>query len=461
VVEVHVRDGVRAVQLLTQGTAAKYTAAPSNRGVVVLEPKPTLTSRVAALGVLGNYLLVAEKSEHLVECGPYVAGTLSKRKPPPGDVVLVAHRAALQGPLAKRVRESWEAFRTDREKEDEKLRQERKRAPDFGDPAVVLSDIGGRVESGIAVLADLDQAIVRIDADASGVHTLVEMIPSTGDGAASKMFASFAGGDVEPARALPQDATVGLLLRDREEGREESVARQADRVVALLGDRAKEMDKQRIRDALSSWSNGSGSWLAASLSTTRDGMDLVVRGPATEPVVFDQGVRSVLGLLDVPAVREPLEHHMGKLKVSKVQKVGDGAFLHVDRQRRGQPGEEPQTVAFDVAWKVDGSGYEVRTVRDAKTWLSSREPVRSSRLDDNTMSAKVLGSMGSDTSFLLYLDPQLFLLSMAPPGATMKEQSAPLVLAFGGESKRGWCKVVLSHASVREIVKTFGRREPK
>ena len=474
VVGIHVRDGVRTVQLLTQGSDAKYAAKHSSNGMVLLEPKPTLTSQVGAMAVAGSYILVAEKTEYLVECGPYVTGTLSKRKGPDGDIAIVTNHAALKGPIAKRIRGSWASFKDEREQEDEKLRKEHGRQPDFGEPAVVLADVEGKIESIVEILSDLDQAVVRIDVDEVGIHTWVGMTPLSPElspeGRALKAFSSLAAGDVQPLLAIPLDSVAGVLMRDDETGRVEIGARQAERIVALLGERAKEKDKQQIRDAMSSWSKGRGQWLTVSVQAGRDEMDAVIRGLVADPAdpsKLDQGIRNMVGLLDVSAVREPLEHHIGKLVVGKVQKVGSGALVHVDRNKKVRDGEPPQTSAYDVAWKVYGAEFEWRTVRDGKSWLALRDSVEGGGdgvkppvLGDNPIAAKVLGKMGSDTSFLLYLDPQLFVQSLVPRGAAVKEQNAPLVLAYGGDSKQGWFKVVLSHAAAREIVKMLGRREP-
>jgi hypothetical protein len=461
VVGIHVRDGSRTVQLLTEGADAKYTAKPADRGVVVLDPKPTLTSRVSALGVAGNYLLTAEKAEDLLQCGPYVTGTLPKRKGPEGEITFVTHKAALQGPLAKRIRDTWASFKTDREKDDEKLRKERGRKPDFGEPAAALADVGGKVDAIVALLSDLDQAHVRIDTDTTGIHALLTMIPASPDGHAAKEFSSLVTGDLAPLLAMPQDTVLGVLVRDDAAGREQGAKEQADGLSSLLGERVKDNDKQRIHEAMSSWSKGRGDWLAAAVRWTREDQEAIVRGAVSDPAMLERGIRDVLGLLEVPAVREPLEHHLGKLDLSKVQKVGPGSVMHVDRQKKVPEGQPPQTSAFDVAWRVDGSGFEARARQDGKGWLKADGGEKPPALGEHPTTSKVFAGVGGDASFVLFFDPQLFLSSMAPRGAKVKEPNAPFVLAYGGASKQGWFKFALSHASARELIKMLGRRELK
>ncbi|MCL2824606.1 MAG: hypothetical protein FWD57_11495 [Polyangiaceae bacterium] len=457
VLGIHVRDGGRVVRLLTEGVDAKYAASAPKQGIVVLEERRTPNARFGAYGVAGNYLLVAPKDTDLLECGPYVVGTLSKRTGLEGSAMLVAKNPALKGQIAKRIRGYWAAFKSEREKEDEMLREQRAREPDFGDPAAVLADVEGKVEAIAEILADLDQATLRIDVDSLGINTTLTMDPNAG-GRASKEFGSMATGGVKPALALPQGTIVGLLTWDNDVGPKATGDKQGDLIAALLGNRAKDKDKQLIRDSMSAWARGRGRWLALSLQTTPREMEIMARGSVSDPALFEQGVRGVLGLLDVPAIRGPMEHNLGKLTIGKVKKTGAGALVRVDRKKAGKGSQPAHTSTSEVAWKVEGSEFELRLLRDGGEWLGSKDAPGGSTLADTELTAKVLGSLGDDTSMLLVFDPQVFVLNMVPASA-LKERSAPLVVAYGGESKQGWVKVVLSHATAREIIKILGRRD--
>jgi hypothetical protein len=459
VMGVHVRDGWRTVQLLTEGADAKYTAKPVDRGVVVLEPRPALTSRVTALGVAGNYLLTAEKAEDLLACGPYVSGTLPKRPGLEGEIVLQASKAALAGPISKRIRDTWGTFRKEREKDDEELRKQKGRAPDFGEPAAALADVQGRVEGILSLLSDLERAQVRMDTDATGIHATVTMVPAAGGGYASKEFASLVTGDLSPLLSMPQDTVLGVLMRDDPQGRRASATKQADGLVKLLGERIKEGDKEKVHAALSSWAEGRGDWMAASLRWTREDQEAIVRGSVADAKALDTGIRSMLALATVPGFREPLEHHLGKLTVGKVEKAGAGSFLNVKRERKAtQEGQKPSVSTFDLAWRTAPEGFELRGREDGKGWLTSAEDGKQPTLGEHPTTSKVFEGTGTDASFVLFLDPQLFLSSLAPKGAKVKEPNAPFVFAYGGETKQGWFKVALSHASAREIIKLLGRK---
>lgn len=464
VLGVHVRDGKRTVQLLTEGADAKYTAKPGENGVVVLDPRPNLTSRVAALGVAGNYLLSAEKPEDLIACGPYVAGTLPTRPSQEGEIVLVAPGSALKGPIAKWVKETWSSIRKEKEQDAEVMRKEKGRAADFGDPAAALANVDGRVEAVLSVLSDLENARARIDTDESGIHATVTMSPASATGVASTRFASMAGGDVKPLLAMPQDTVLGFLVRDDEKARMQDAKDQAAGVAALLGERLAEDDKKKVEAALSAWAAGRGDWLAASVRWSQDTQGLIVRGAARDPKSLDEGIRSIVGLLDVAAFREPLQHHVGEVKLTSPAKAGEGTFVHVDREKKPKkdgPGEKASTSSFDVAWRIDEEGkvFELRGIEDGKAWLTaSEEEGKLPTLGEHPVSSKVFSGIGDNASFTLFADPQLFVASLAPKGTKVKEANAPFVFAYGGEQKQGWFKLVMSHASAREIMKQLGRR---
>lgn len=459
VMAVHVRDGARTVQLLTEGADAKYTAAPAKEGVVALTPKPELTSRAAALGVAGNYLLTAERADDLITCGPYAARTLPKRPAQEGEIVLVAPAAALEGPITERIRQGWSSFREAREKDDEEMRKSKGRAPDFGEPAAALADVEGKVKSVTALLSDLESAKLRIDTDAAGIHAMVTMNPASKDGVATKTFSTMTTGDLAPLLAMPRDTALGVLLRDDAATRTKDAEDQAKGLAELLGDRLGDKDKQAVAAALAAWAKGRGDWMAAAIRWTRDEQEAIVRGPVNDADSLDEGIRLLLGMASVPAFREPVEHRLGKMEFGKPQKAGKGAYVHVDRDKKVPEGAPPKKSAFDVAWRVDEEAkrFEIRAREDGKDWLTAEAPAQTATLAQHPTASKVFQGIGDDASFVLFVDPQLFVASLAPKGAKVKETSAPFVIAYGGKPDRGWVKLVLAHATAREIVKMLGR----
>ena len=389
-----------------------------------------------------------------------MARTLPKRGKHEGEVVLEAPGSALKGPIVKRIRETWGSFRKNREKEDEELRKTKGRKPDFGEPAAALADVEGKVEAVAKVLSDLSTAKLRIDTDETGIHARVTMTPASDNGAAATEFASMVTGDLAPLLSMPQDTVLGILMRDTASARAEGAKEQAKGLADLLGDRITDKDKEAVEGALMAWSKGRGDWLAASIRLTRANPEAIVRGAVSDPKSLDEAIRSLLALSNMKAFREPVEERLGKMEIAKPEKAGDGMFIHVDRDKKMPEGAKPQKSAFDIAWRIDDKAgqFELRGREDGKGWLSGEDAEKTPELGQHPTTSKVFSGIGDHASFALFLDPQLFVASIAPKGAKVKETNAPFVLAYGRENKEGWFKVVMSHASAREIVKMLGRR---
>ncbi|MFW5739212.1 MAG: hypothetical protein ACOC1F_02480 [Myxococcota bacterium] len=441
---IHVRNGARTLELLTEGADAKYDAKPVKDGLVLLEPRPVLKSRAATLGVAGNYLLVAQKKEDIEAAGPYVVGTLPKRSAHEGEIVLVAPGSALEGPIVKRIRDTWSSFREEREKDDQKMRKSKGRAPDFGEPAAALADVEGKVETITTLLSDLESAKLRLDTDATGIHAMLTLDPSK-DGKAAKEFASMKTGDLAPLLGMPRDTVIGVLMREEGAVRVKDAKDQAAGLARLLGDRLGDKEKALVEEALSTWAKGRGDWMAAALRWSRDQQEAYVRGSVQDPKQLDEGIRMLLGLTEVDAFREPLEHRLGEMDFGKPKKAGAGAFVHVERKKKVPEGKEPKTSAFDIAWHIDEENktFRMRAGEGGEDWLTAKEPAKQPTLGEHPTTSKVFSGIGDNASFVLFVDPQLFLASMAPKRAKVREKSAPFVFAYGGAQEQGWLKLVL------------------
>ena len=459
----HVLDGARTASLLTEGADAKYTLAKDASGVVILDPKPTLTSRAAALGIVGHYLLTAEKREDLIAAGRYVGSTLPKRPAENGEIVITAPKAALAGPIEKRVRETWDSFRKEREKEAAEMKEKKGRDADFASPAAALGDIDGKVNRLVAVLSDVDVARLQIDTDDNGVHARLTATPSTGGGVASQELEAMVTGDTTPALALPKQTVFGLMVRDNAKLREENAKQQTDGLAGLLGERINEAEKAKLLKALTAWASGRGDWLTAAVAVEGSEQEAVVRGTVTDPKPLDESIRALMSLLSIPAFREPIEAHLGKVTADKPKKVGDAIVAHMKRESADSEGKKGRTSEFDVAWKIaeGDAGFELRVVSDAARWLQPKEPAEGGTLADHADVAAVLRGMGSDVSFVLYVEPRLLLSSMAPKGAKTKPGRSPMLLSYGGAKNQGWLRLDLSHEAARELIKMSASRRPR
>ncbi len=461
VMGVHVRDGARAVTLLTDGADAKFKARPDPSGVTLLDPTPTNTAHAAALGVTGNYLLWAETSDDLVKSGPYVARTLPTRPAEKGQIVMVATRASLAGPLAKRVRDGWAAFRKEKEDEDKKLRQEHGgKAPDFGDPAAALADVDGKVSRVATLLSDLEEARATIDFDNAGVHARLTMKPAADNGPATQEFAAMVTGDTAPLLALPRGSLFGLLTRDSSDVRKQSSADQADSITKILGDRIGADDAKKLHDALSMWAQSRGDWLSAGLEATADGKTLVINGALADGKQLDDGLRAILALASVPAFKEPIETHIGKLTLAKPVAADGTVTVHVKREQAGKDAK-PEKTEFDVAWQAAEKAptFTLLVNQDAKTWFKQRGTAQDQTIASDPDLSSALRGLGNDVAFAAFLEPIRLMASLTarlPKGA--EPPAAPMLFSYGGNKTAAWFRLDLSDDATREVVKVLSRR---
>lgn len=460
VMGVHVREGARVIELLTGGPDAKYSARVDAGGVTVLEPKPNTTARAAALGVVGNYFVTGENVDDLVRCGPYVARTLPMRPAEKGSLVVVASRSALSGPAAKRVQESWAAFRKAREVEDQKLRAEHGgKAPDFADPTAALTDIDGKVSRVATLLRDLETARIGIDIDDAGVHARLTMQPAAGSGAATQEFSAMVTGDTAPLLALPKSTVLALLMRDTIEVRKQSVADQVKSIGGLFGDRIKPEESKKAEDALFAWAQGRGDWMAAALDVNPAGKVFLVDGALADSAQFDASIRSFMALPGIPAFKNPIETHVGKLTFGKPATLDGTVFVHVKRDPASKDSKIEKS-EFDVAWRAQDKAPSFNFVvsQDAKGWFKQRSLEPAQTLAARQDVAVALKALGNDVAFAFFLEPARLLA-----GITMREQrgdvpAAPVLFTYGGGKAAGWLRLDLSNEAARELLKMATRR---
>lgn len=460
VMGVHVRDGARTVTLLTEGADAKYTARADPSGVTVLDPKPTNTARAAALGVAGNYLLSGETADDLIRCGPYVSRTLPTRPPEKGHVVVVAPRAALAGPLAKRIRDGWASMRKDKEEQDRKDREAHGgKAPDFGDPTAALADVDTKVSRLAALLGDLEAARATLGLDASGVHVRLDLTPAAGGGPASQEFAAMVTGDTAPLLSLPRSTVFGMVLRDSAPIRQQSAADQARSIASILGERIAPADREKVGAALDLWAKGRGDWLSASFDATTDGKVFVVQGAVADQKQLDSAIRAILDLVSVPAFQAPIEHHFGKVAIGKPAAAEGAQVVRVKREQKGKDGK-PDRSEFDIGWNVGekDASFSLVVSQDAKSWYKQQRAAPDQSVAARPDLSAMLTGLGNDVAFALFVEPMRLLTSVTMRAPKAEAPAAPMVFAYGGNPSAAWFRIDMADDAAREVVKMLSRR---
>ena len=256
---VHVKAGDRFVDQLTRGEGARFNAAvdPATH-VTLLTNKVAPESAKLALGVLGNYLLVARQPADLYALGPYVVRTVSRAPAPKEDVALEIPEKALAGPVLDEVRA---------------LRGRSEGA------AAALLPISEMLDTASTVFADSAGARLVLRFEPSVVHGRVTVTPKPGAGPASKVVADLAVGDVKPLLDLPGGTSLGLLWRESASARVENAGKQADALARLLGSDVTAEERAAVSSALRATAEARGDWQALGVAFNGTGPSTVVRTP--------------------------------------------------------------------------------------------------------------------------------------------------------------------------------------
>ena len=453
-VGIHVKAGGRFLDQLTKGPDARFTARLDEASrIMVLTTKSDTPGAVpqAAMGVLGNYLLVARQEAELLAAGPYIARTLPSRPVPKEDAAIEMPEAALSGPVLAEMQRAWTGTRSDLER--------------LGAPALV--PVAGTVDMLLGVLADSKQARLTLDLDATTVHTRFTMTPKPGGGAASKALGEMAVGDAAPLLDLPASALLGMLWREPAAARAAAILKQAEALTKLLGPDAKAEDKEAILAALRAEDEARGDWVALGVSLDPTGPNAMVRAPLVDAEKMSKALKQLVALGKLPSVKAQLK--ASALDVSSGKTVIENLPGDVQRVRfekiqpkdakgkaaslpeAGIPGSIDLLYLVSTDTLVGAAGYDPKEALRSLT----KGPAEGS-LGSNPAIKSALASLGADASFALVVDP-LRILALRS-GKSAPPDSAPVVVAIGKtpEPSAMWARVDVAAVVVQELIKHRG-----
>ncbi|AUX39778.1 hypothetical protein SOCE26_011730 [Sorangium cellulosum] len=468
----HVKDGARFVDQLTRGEGARFRAKPdAATSIALLEPlqAPAPGTTPVALGVLGNYLLVAESADDLTLLGPYVARTMPQAAAPKEDLAIEIPRAAIEGPVLKAARSAWEKARGGE-----------------GAPRASAVPLAPMIEGGLAVLGDLERARLTLVLD-DGAHLRASGTPKAGGGPASKASAELAVGDVKPLLDLPADTVAGILVRDRAASRAEDVPKLVDAVAGLVEGELSPADRERLSAALRAASDARGDWFVGGLRFEATGPTAYVRAAVGDRVKLEGALADLLGSAELAPIKSSLQREGLRVSSSKAelpQLAGDVRRLRIEQLAgAGQPGGAASSPArtgpggAGLPGKGGGPGAPppaielLYLVRDDGLFASvGNDPGAGLRSVVGALQGETLGGvpttkaalapLGSDIAFALVLEPLRFVASrLGQPGGG---DPAPVVIAAGATPADGgapaalWARADVASAALREIIRLGG-----
>lgn len=455
---IHVKAGGRFVDQLTKGPEARFTGKLDEASrITVLTTKSDTPGAVptVAMGVLGNYLLIALNPVDLAAVGPYVARTLPSRPAPKEDVAIEVPEAALSGPVLAEARRSWDSTR--------------KGLDQLGAP--VLLPVAGTVEMLLGVLADSKQARLTLDLADTAVHARLTMTPKPGGGAATKAIDEMAVGDLAPILDLPASALLGMLWREPAAVRAASIPKQAEAMAARLGPDAKPEDKEAILAALRAEDEARGDWVALGMSLDATGPNAMVRAPLVDEGKMSKALKQIVALaklasvkarlkesaLDVTTGKSAIENLPGDVQRVRFERVQAKDATSTKAEKGKGPAADGIPTSIDLLYLVSSSTLFGAAGYDPKEALRSlaKAPGDAS-FGSNAAIKAAIAPLGADASFALVVDPLRILAVRA--GKSAPPDAAPVVLALGKTPQPSamWGRIDVAAVVVQELIKHRG-----
>lgn len=478
---IHVRAGDRFVDQLTRGQEARFQArVDAATSITLLEPKgaarPAPGSSAgldpappeapaeplaaaggarAAMGVLGNYLIVGLEVGDVLAVGPYVARTMPKAAVPKEDVAVEVPQAAIAGPILATARGGWERLRE-------------VAGAGVAPEALALAPM---VEGWLEILGDLERARLTLSLD-EAAHLRIAGTPRPGGGAASRAVAEAAVGDAAPLLELPADALLGLMIRETKASRGGGVARQADAVARLLGKEVPPKEREQMVASLRAISEARGDWFAAGLRFDSTGPTAYARLAVADEEKLAGALEGLVGLAKAPAIKkllaeEALNITAGKTVIERLPgDVRRVRFQRLDDEAKGDAGKPPPPDAgaisplprtIDLLYLLQGGALFASAGYDPQEGLRRAIAAPGGEsLGGVPAFRAALGALGGDTSLALIVDPLRLVASRAGrPGAA---EPAPVVIAAGATPAPAalWLRADVAATAIREFVRYRG-----
>jgi len=440
VIGMHVLSGSELVASLTLGNDAKFRRTELGPRVVRLLPAPGAPDFNGALGVSGNYLLLATGVDALRDAARFVAEGVSKRARTEPGVTLRATESVLTGSLSRRLREGWQARRAALSARDRAEREAKGRVPDFADPEVLLSGIDSTIEAWLGVLESSRGLELSLTPQPDRVRAELSLTPGA-DGGAALLSRELVVGPIAPLLQLPAGVSAGVLLRgDAAPG--EARAGLGDSAAKLFGERLNPEQAKRLVAAFDA------------LAKARHGATVIgfVQAPAptlllscelADGAAFPEAVAGVLSLLELGPVSNWLGGTVGKptLELSKSTQGVRHARVRFLRAPRGSGMPLPKSLSVSFEAR-DGIGYIAVSPDDAVGLSPFSSP---SRLASLGWLGQNLAS--NQTALGVFADARL----LTPGGP----DGAPILLSFGKKDDHIAVALDISTAALSALARVF------
>lgn len=476
VLGVHLRWPDRLLDGLTKGADAKFNVRTDTTAQMqVLEARDPKDA-TAAIGVIGNYLLIAQRPEDLAAIGPYVARTMPSRakdfptagvriagakEEAPIDFVARVPAAALGGPIAASGKRAWADLAT-------------RLADRLPLPLSFASD----ADAALAVLPDLEGAELRVTIGEAS--TRIEATAPVRKGSPGEATTrAVAAGDASPLLALPRETLAGALFRRlpstsaatpgtpaasntaspssaptasntasassppaASNTASAGPASPTSAAIAKALGVSEEKDAAKIEALAKAFDEARGPWTTAGFAFDGTGPSAYVRASVRDPGALDGALKDFLALADGARPTDPVRG--AKLRMTTGKTIlenipGDVYRIRVARGGDTKKSTDPPAASTDTPTAVDILFRRSDDVFVAATGYASRDALRAvltSPTGDSLQKIPEiegpLTRLGTGVAVAAFFDPARIAASRAgKPGST---SVAPIVIGLGRDA---------------------------
>lgn len=458
-------DARRARGVLAAGDAGRY-AAKEAPGMTLLVPNRASAQKDHRFGIAitdNGYLLMSRNSADLERLGPYVTRTLPSRPlPVESSAVVDIPRSALKTILKPKLEAFWRDGRSFLLRQDERMRAERGRAPDFGDPAAIVAALDSVLGRRLAIIGDLDHVRLAFDVmeDATVVTaTLAPMNEEANE--ARKWISAMKLGDASPVLELPAVSALALSTRDGDAERAEQAKSLENAITSSLGPRLKEPGK--LHEVIDAMTKGRGDSFALALGVDEPA-GLLVRAPVRDADAENKAIRGAFELTRVEPFKELLRARDMKSESQELPGLGKINVITLLRDAPRAPSDNAKTPrragadagapapsnkappAVGVAWIMEQNALALGAGTEPVVTLKmGAKPDK--KLADEPSLKRFTSAIGSDASTIIIGQP----LRLDPKRANLP--TAPIGIAAGKKGNDAFVRVDVSAALLREAAR--------
>jgi hypothetical protein len=463
-------DVKRTQSLLVDAPAASFTAKDAF-GVRVLSSKSAPLMMSVAIARAG-WLLVAAADADLEGLAAYTYRTLPTHARPSSSLEVLAGRDALAGALRAELAAKWSDAKEWLLTQDAESRKKHDgREADFGDAPALVACVDAFVQRRLAMIGDLEEARLAMDAGDDEVHAMLTMKPRAPVGIAAERIESMHPGDALPLLEMPLDAAAAWIFRDDAAERSGDAREISDCARRALGKRLTDDDAKKLLDVADQWSKGRGDVITAAV-LWGSSRGLVARTGARGPGALADGdassraLRGVVDLMQRPVLKAPLARYLhvtgvslGAADVAGVGKATVATFTRDDPRARlrdaGAKGSDalkmPLPPPLGMAWATSAADLRVAIGDGPAELLGAAFRSKGPTFADDASIARAVRSFEANATFAVIAKP-FRVEGEKRPGAS-SSGAPPFSFAWGRRGHDGWARVEIGYALLHELLR--------